>query len=214
MKKYLILLPILGLHIVLHAQSKWSAGYRLGLVHEEIFSNSSNKASNFSNQIFVNYRILKRLELEAGLQHHQASYNTGVTDDMFRTQPYLSLSNFKAQVFSLFLNAKYYIFNQGRTSVYALAGLSSCMITGHYEEKAGGQGGELVIKKGNMPTQFTPIATVFAGFGVNYQVAPGLKINAQVAAHAARIDLKLERDDLPYIYNPDLSTQIGFSYSL
>ncbi|WP_118949559.1 porin family protein [Taibaiella helva] len=128
MKKCLILLSLLGLHLSLHAQSKkWSAGYRLGLVHEEAFRNSSNAASNISNQVFVGYRILKRLELEAGLQHNPTSYSNGGTDEMFRIRPDYTFNNFKAKVFRLSLDAKFSFFNQRPTSVYALAGLSGAV---------------------------------------------------------------------------------------
>lgn len=213
MKKILILLPLFSLHLSLHAQSKWSAGYRLGLVHEETLSGSTNKARNISNQIFVNYRILKRLELEAGLQHNQTSFDPGLTDEMVLVPPYFSFSHYKAQVFSLSLNARYYIFSQNAVSVYALAGLSSCMITGYYEDKLS-QNGDIVTSRHSIPNQFTPLASLFAGFGINYQVAPRIKLNAQVAAHATKIDLKLQSNSLPYVYNPDLSTQLGFSYTL
>jgi len=213
MKKCLILLPLLGFQLSLHAQSKWSAGYRLGLVYEEAFRNSSNAATNISNQVFVGYRILKRLELEAGLQHNQTRYSNGGTDEMFRIRPDYTFSNFKAQVFRLSLGAKFYFINHGRTSVYALAGLSGCMITGHYEDKAGGPGGELLIRKADIPTQIKPLASIFAGFGVNYQICPKVKLNAQVYGQASNVDINIEGNGA-YLYNPNLNTQLGISYSL
>lgn len=87
------------------------------------------------------------------------------------------------------------------------------MITGHYEDKSGGPGGELLTRKADIPIQFKPLASIFAGFGVNYQIYLRVKLNEQVSGQASNVDIAIEGNGA-YLYNPNLNTQLGISYSL
>ncbi|WP_118974039.1 outer membrane beta-barrel protein [Taibaiella koreensis] len=212
MKRISILLLLLPINPALYAQSKWSAGYRLGLVGERTFSSSTEKNTGISNQVYAAYRILKHLEIEAGLQHNQVHDQASIEYEWIRAQPYSMYVQLKAQVINLSLAAKFHFLSGKRCSLYAFGGLNSGMAFGYYESARANQFGDILITRQHFTSKYHPVSALFAGLGLQYQIGRRVSLNTQAAGLGNTMNSITGESFPPYLYSPNFTAQVGFNY--
>jgi len=145
-------------------QSKWSAGYQAGLGTMNV---NLNKIA-FTNQVFVNRKISKKIELEAGL---------GLTK---QNQNYIDydLTGFKSSytAYNLTITAKYHFIQKNKWSLFIPLAISNTYL----DRKNTASGDYVSFEWMNFEESKTTFAyCISTGIGGNVNLSKHLYLNVQ-----------------------------------
>lgn len=184
MKSITAIILIFVTSIPCYAQNKWTAGYRTGLeiINLNINPHSDFKSNNliWTNELFVDHKLGKRFEIEAGIRYGRKTYiDTGTVYD---APEFMVAERQQVNQITLLVNIKYHFIITQKYSLYCQAGTSAMrriatLLTRYYNPNE-------VIKEYYSSTYSNTewFNTFSTGAGINYNLYPRLQLNATLTA--------------------------------
>lgn len=169
-KAALILITTLTATHLCNAQSKWSAGYQAGLGTLNV---NADKVA-FTNQVFVNRKITKKIEIEAGLGYTSWNNRTSELDGGWPGDYKLH-----SYTLNLTLSAKYHFIQRSKWSLYIPLAISNAYI--HNQSKVVGDYNPFEwFTYSNSKMNFA--YCISSGLGGNISLSKHFYLNAQFTA--------------------------------
>jgi hypothetical protein len=180
MKKALLLLTtILSIVTISHAQ-KWSAGYRTGFRQLESPPTNDPYGKDkiaWTNQVFLNRKITKRLETELTLDYTYK--NHGTSSFSYFDGPALVVMDQQTTMLTAGLYLRYYIYQYSRVRIFGQAGFTSHKSWTNYQALSYDYpNSSPAYYSGTLNSGLVIAHTVAIGAGVSYDLSYRFYLNS------------------------------------
>ncbi len=182
MKKtnFILTTVLLSLTTAATAQ-KWTAGLRTGASQDNFqFNDQFAQGGNlmWSNQVFVDRRLGKHLELEASATYSQLNASNSFPDFV---EPSVTVyQSWQTKNLSLAINIKYYLLQKRNWEVFGLAGLGTSKKWSHYQQNFSGTIPAHFVYSNTEGEEHNPwpiLSSFNAGAGLNYKLTQHLQLS-------------------------------------